>query len=286
MRIRRIGFDQRPLGYDLAGRLGRGFGCDARPSGPHPHDPSGPYATGSNTIVQWDFNGTVGQSPAPSPSIDSADPTLDGANNGTIAGGSSLQAGQAGFGTALSIAQARVTTTFTPSLINSSQQVTMAAWINPSFSLDPVYVLGFAGGVGSPGFLRFRGSAWSDGGKLNAGFTTDQGWVEATGGNTLISYANTWNHVAATFDKGAVNLFVNGSLVASNTTYAGGGATINVGSSFNLGGAPWDSGDFSYSGLIDDVRLMNVASVPEPSGMALLGLAAAAGVLLRRRRQS
>ena len=224
-----------------------------------PYDPSGPVDAGANTIVQWDFTGTEGESPAPSPT-DSADPTLDGANNGTTAGGTSLQAGQTGFGTALSLAEARVTTTFTPSLINTSQQVTMAAWINPSLSTSEaaVYVLGFAGGGGADAFLRFRANAWSDGGKLNAGFTTDQGWVEATGGNTLSSYANTWNHVAATFDNGAVSLYVNGSLVASNTTYAGGGATLTAGSSFNLGGAPWDPDDYSYSGLIDDVRLSTV----------------------------
>ena len=217
------------------------------------YNPTGPALSGANTIVQWDFNGTEGETPAPSPVVDAAHPTLDGANHGTIAGGSSLQGGQSGFGTALSIAEARVTTTFNPSLINDSQQVTMAAWIKPSVNLSGLnYVLG-----GASGFLRFNG------GILNAGFATTRDWVEVTGGNASSWYTGNWNHVAATFDHGTVSLYVNGVRVASNTTWANGGATINASGAnwtgnFNLGGAPWDPDDYSYNGLIDDVRLLTV----------------------------
>ena len=223
---------------------------------------------GNIPIVQWDFTGSEGQSPAPSPTTDSANPGLDGANHGTIAGGSSLQAGPTGFGTALSIAQARVTTTFTPSLINASQQVTMAAWIKPAVNLTNSYVLG-----GASGFLRFNGS-----GILNGGFATTRDYVEVTGGNASSWYNGKWNYVAVTFDNGAVMLYVNGSLVGSNTTWANGGAAINASSSdwtgsFNLGGAPWDLGDYSYSGLIDGVRLLNVVST-EPAATPVLPEAA------------
>lgn len=187
------------------------------------YDPATPAQLGDNTIVLWSFDGTVGESPAPNPSPDSADPDLDGANDGAISGGSSLQEGRPGFGTALSIGAARVATPFTPSLINT-QEVTMAAWIKPDVASG--YIVAGAGG-----FLRFSG------GVLQAGFGTDQDWVEASGGQPASWYVGKWTHVAATFHKGTTPLYVNGTLVASA---AHPGASIGFGDTFVLGGAPWD----------------------------------------------
>lgn len=219
---------------------------------------TGRRVPGDFPIVEWNFTGTAGQ---PAAATDAAAPLLDGANNGTISGGHSYQAGPPGLGTALSIGAARVTTTFTPSLINSTQQVTVAAWIKPATAANGNYVLG-----GASSFLRWSGD------KLNAGFYTQEyAWVECSGGNAPSWYVGAWNHVAATFDNGAVSLWVNGALVATNTTYANGGATIAASASdwtgqFNIGGAPWAAGDFSYNGLVDEVRLLNfVQAAPYPS---------------------
>lgn len=219
---------------------------------------TGRRVPGDFPIVEWNFTGTVGQ---PATATDAAAPLLDGANNGTISGGHSHQAGPPGLGTALSIGAARVATAFTPSLINSTQQVTVAAWINPATAANGNYVLGGAGS-----FLRWSGD------KLNAGFyTREYEWVECSGGNAPSWYVGRWNHVAATFDNGTVSLWVNGALVATNTTHANGGATIAASASdwtgqLTIGGAPWAPADFSYNGLVDEVRLLNFVQVaPYPT---------------------
>jgi hypothetical protein len=224
---------------------------------------TGRRVPGDFPIVEWNFTGTVGQ---PATATDAAAPLLDGANNGTISGGHSYQAGPPGCGTALSIGAARVTTTFSPALVNNTQQVTMAAWIRPNV-INPAignYVLG---GIG---FIRFSGS-----GQLNVGFFTSASWVEAAGGQPASWYVGAWNHVAATFDNGTVSLWVNGALVATNTTHANGGAAIAASASdwtgqFIVGGAPGDAGDFSYNGLVDEVRLLNFVQVaPYPTASSV-----------------
>lgn len=68
---------------------------------------------------------------------------------------------------------------------------------------------------------------------------------------------NTWNHIAVTFNSGAVKLFVNGVQVASSTfTFSSISLTSNVlcfGEDYLIGAAEY------FNGKMDEVRIWNVA---------------------------
>jgi hypothetical protein len=67
-------------------------------------------------------------------------------------------------------------------------------------------------------------------------------------------YSNTWNHVAATYDGETVNIYVNGTLVTTDSSMSG---AIDVCSGVNLlvGGGPDTPG--GLTGFLDDVRVYN-----------------------------
>ena len=91
---------------------------------------------------------------------------------------------------------------------------------------------------------------------------SDSGEIRAFGNNDLVGptlSANTFVHIALTFDSGAIELFVDGTLEDSGTNpseipSSGPTSTTN----FQIGGP--DAGGFDYyDGLIDDVRFYNKA---------------------------
>ena len=133
------------------------------------------------------------------------------------------------------------------------------------------------GNNGTPGVLNYN---W--GGAANGDY--------GQGSGTNL-YDGTWYHVAATYDSATSTkrLYLDGvelgtGLVVTNN--------LNVqGSNFRIGNAIFDSELFN--GLIDDVRVYDnalsqseisaLASIPEPSAVALLGLGGLA-LLIRRRK--
>lgn len=183
----------------------------------------------------------------------------------------------------------------------------VSAWIQPSSyagsgtSARPIFWLGTSGGsarftiqLNDFGDLRVGGRRAGTEGDFNGSLVVGTN-VGATNGsdNDPIAPGETY-HVAATADysTGLLSLYLNGSLVASNTIAAWGTGVsasdqnyvIRIGSNHN--------GGEQFLGIIDDVRIFNTAlsssevgalAVPEPS-VALLGGLGLMGFLRRRHR--
>lgn len=211
-------------------------------------NPDQPAPAGDSTIVLWSCDEGDGAELK-----DSAAPELDGENNGVFAGdGLRWTDGKFGGGLALGGVRSHVGAKIDGQLISDTQQASMAAWIKPSKPQQATYILAL--GDGAVGFLRFNVD-----GRLNAGFMTSMDWVEAAGGETSDWYVGEWNHVAATFDRGTVSLYLNGDLVDAQTKP---GAVFGTPGGFYFGAVPWELADESkYQGEIDDVRLGNAAGL-------------------------
>jgi uncharacterized repeat protein (TIGR01451 family) len=127
--------------------------------------------------------------------------------------------------------------------------MTVEAWVKPSVALsgwrDIIY-------KGDDNFLL---EASTNQGRPSAAATIGGGFAQAIGPTALV--ANTWTHVAMTYDGAAVRLFLNGVQVASAPR------TGNIASSnspLQIGG---DSlyGQY-FQGVIDEVRVYSIALGP------------------------
>lgn len=70
---------------------------------------------------------------------------------------------------------------------------------------------------------------------------------------TGVSMANTWRHVAMTRQGSSTRLFVDGTVIATNTTYTGNFRMDVIGQLF-FNGTPFD---YQFGGYIDEVRVTN-----------------------------
>lgn len=82
---------------------------------------------------------------------------------------------------------------------------------------------------------------------------SDPGWAWRGTGHRLRLY--NWAHVAVTYDRGVVHTYVNGQLVH---TYLGAGSIVATGNLLGIGSVP-GSGAHDFDGLIDEVRIWNLA---------------------------
>jgi len=126
----------------------------------------------------------------------------------------------------------------------------------------------------------------------------DAGWDTLAGDSVA---TNTWSHIAITYDAGTdtKTLWIDGALSATDnvpqsgpTQYAPNGPEME---DLHIGSGQDDGNNFFFSGNIDDVTIWDEAlgqaeimdimdnSIPEPSGICLIGLAGL-GLVLRRRR--
>lgn len=136
----------------------------------------------------------------------------------------------------------------------SGTQITLEAWINPQnwVGINQGHVINkeFNGGSGNDlGYLIRVGS----GGDINF-VLGDGNWNQLiTTGSPLV--LDQWQHVAATYDGAVMQIYLNGTLVASQNT------TINFSSpNNNLTIGAWAGGNGSvFDGMIDEVRVWNVA---------------------------
>jgi uncharacterized repeat protein (TIGR01451 family) len=195
-------------------------------------------ATNPNLIAAYSFNEGSGSTVADSSGH---------GNIGTITNAAWSTAGKYGNALSFNGTSSRVTISDSPSL-HLTTGMTLEAWVNPAVVLsgwdDIVYR-----GNDNYYLILFNGAPV-------AGLTT----ASSTNSNTFGPSAlpvNTWTHVAQTFDGSTVTLFVNGAQVATKAIAASIQDTTNpleIGSDHIFGQY--------FQGLIDDVRVYNIALTP------------------------
>ncbi len=85
----------------------------------------------------------------------------------------------------------------------------------------------------------------------------DNAGVKTTHTSTATVAANTWTHVAVTWESGvALKSYINGQLVASSPLTSTNPIGFN-GSELALGIASWDFGSFPVNGMVDEFRMWN-----------------------------
>jgi hypothetical protein len=176
-------------------------------------------------------------------------------------------------------------------LPTAGNSYTMAAFIQTTINAGQG-IVGW-GNYGTGGQVNaFRttsaGEFGATGGILNYSWGGGVDYGEAAGGTAPGTiYDGGWHHVAVTYDGTTKRLYFDGVELGSGKnvgTLAVGAANFRIGST--------NSGEF-MNGLIDDVRVYDnalsqseistLASIPEPSAVALLGLGGLA-LLIRRRK--
>ncbi len=140
-----------------------------------------------------------------------------------------------------------ISATFAPSL--AAPHFTESAWINPTFT-DTGYhaVMGYQ--PGSNNGQRPPSIYVTERTKIHAGFGDGSSWQSFTTGSILT--ANSWNHIATTFDGTAFKVFVNGTAVYTTTALSG--KTPYPISQLRIGQA-----DTLFQGAIDQVRFYSRA---------------------------
>lgn len=170
--------------------------------------------------------------------------------------GGSIQGGQGGAsGYALDFNGANYVTMPDAASLDVTNQFTLEAWVYPQqFSGQDRAVISKVGGTGGNNGYQF---GFSSDGKLWMSFNSPgQSWGSANGVSTSpLDILNRWTHVAATYDNDTIRLYVNGQLTASNTV--GARAVVNSTSTLRISGD--DNNHVYFDGLIDEVRLWNIA---------------------------
>ncbi|HEX2751353.1 MAG TPA: LamG domain-containing protein [Verrucomicrobiales bacterium] len=183
--------------------------------------------------------------------------------------------------------------------IPNTGSFTVMSWINPTAgdiagrSYRPLST-GSAGGADRGWGVALRlGNA--DGTNATIRFTS-YGLAD-NDSDPFTAVIGSWVHIAATYNNGAINYYLNGNLLTGGDTSVFGDE--GVAARLTIGGRLGGNDADQVSGRLDGVRVYNevltaaqiqaaalasVSAVPEPSSLALAA-AAATGLLRRRRKQ-
>ncbi|MFT3743531.1 MAG: Ig-like domain repeat protein [Pyrinomonadaceae bacterium] len=170
---------------------------------------------------------------------------IAGGNDGTFAGTTAYAPGKVD--QAFSFNGSTLVSRSAPSTLNlSGNQVTLDGWINPSVvSGDAIYFGKTANASNDFVVLRIFNQL--------VGIVKVNG-TEVTAISGFDPPANTWTHIAMTYNGSSVQLYVNG--VAAGTPASGSGNITNDGVPFYIGGR--GDGKF-FNGLIDEVEVFDRA---------------------------
>lgn len=197
-----------------------------------------PVPTGSLTpVAAYAFNEGAGTT--------TADASGNG-NNGTISGATWTNSGK--FGSALNFNGASALVTVSNSTtLQLNAAMTLEAWVNPAAVTNQFRDIIYKGNDN-----YYLEASSPNGGEPAGGGTFGSSDVVLYG--TAALAANTWSHVAVTFDGGTLRFYVNGAEVASRIQP---GAIATSTNALQIGGDNLYSQFFK--GTIDEVRIYNRA---------------------------
>lgn len=200
-------------------------------------DPSN--ETKEGLVAAYSFDETSGSQ---------VDDTSGKGNNGLISGATRIAQGK--FGQALSFNGYNdwVSVNDSPSL-DLTTGMTLEAWVYPTDTLSTWPTVIMKEQVDSMAYALYGNSDSN-----NPSIYVDINGENGTNGGDKLA-ANTWTHLAATYDGGNLNLYVNGKKVA---TQAVSGAMSASDGALRIGGnSVW--GSEYFAGYIDEVRIYNRA---------------------------
>jgi hypothetical protein len=214
----------------------------------HSHDVAGNLATSGDftftttslvpgLVAQYTFNEGAGSSV-----IDSS----GNGNVGTLVGASWSTTGKYKNALSFNGTSSRIDVLDSPSL-HLTTAMTLEAWVKPTV------VSSIWQDVISKGNVNYYLMASSSTSGRPTGGGTFGGSAKGTFAPSALT-ANTWTHLAATYDGGAIRLYVNGTLV-STTAQTG---TIKISPNPLQIGGNTISGQY-FKGLIDEIRIYNRA---------------------------
>jgi hypothetical protein len=168
-------------------------------------------------------------------------------NTGTIVNATWTTSGKYGSALSFNGTNAQVVVNDSASL-HLTTAVTLEAWVNPSSAPT-----GWQDVIYKPVDNYFLEASSTNGNKPGTGVLLTSSAEPITYGSTQLA-ANTWAHLAMTYDGTTLKIYVNGALVTS-TTQSG---TITTSTNALQIGGDTIYGQY-FKGLIDEVRIYNVA---------------------------
>ena len=219
------------------------------------HHRPAPRLTGIGALLIWLLLGAAGRADSglvAAYSFDEGTGTTvtDGSgngNDGTINGATWTSAGQSGNALSFSGTRSRVTIPDSASL-DLTTGMTLEAWVNPS-TVDSAWR-----DVIYKGDDNYYLEATSSHNAAPGGGGTFNGTDGAATFGTAPLAANTWTHLAVTYDGAMVRLYVNGVQVASGAQT---GDILTSANALQIGGDSF-YGQY-FQGMIDEVRVYSVA---------------------------
>jgi hypothetical protein len=213
---------------------------------PPPAPPPPPPPPGSGLVLALGFNEAAG-----------ATTTSDASglgNHGTLRE-AQFVAGKFGNGLSFDGANDWVTVADAASL-DLTTGMTIEAWVQPGAMSGWETVVMKQRGAGDMAYALYA----HDGAPQAGGVAAPAGYVSAGGAHQAIRGASAlaageWVHLAVTYDRTTLKIYVNGALVASRPQS---GQIAVSGAVLRIGGNSSFTGEF-YAGLIDEVRVYNRA---------------------------
>lgn len=130
-------------------------------------------------------------------------------------------------------------------------QFTWSAWIRPSLGQDDIFL-----SCRNSNYLRILSN-----GRIFSSFHING--VQTTYSTANPVQANTWSHVAASYDGQRMRIYINGKLEAERSATGPLNLSCNLEFGALRSSSYYQTGQFIYTGSMDDVRLYNKALTPE-----------------------